>query len=139
MAQICQLPVDLLQFHGDETPEQCQFWGKPYIKALRMKEGVDIAAELALYRSAKGLLLDAYRAGVPGGTGESFDWQRIPAQYCGQMILAGGLTPDNIAQAVTTVRPYAVDVSGGVEDSPGIKDAEKIQAFVAAVQQADQQ
>jgi phosphoribosylanthranilate isomerase len=133
MEQILGLPVDLLQFHGDETAEQCQRWTHPYIKALRMKGDADVAASLRQYSSAKGLLLDAYQPGVPGGTGERFDWQRIPAAYRQQIILAGGLDPGNVAEAIAQVGPFAVDVSGGVEASHGIKDPAKVQAFIDAV------
>jgi phosphoribosylanthranilate isomerase len=102
-----------------------------------MREQSDIGAELAAYVSSQALLLDTYKAGVPGGTGETFDWQRIPAQYADRIVLAGGLNPDNVGAAVRKVRPYAVDVSGGVEAAPGLKDHARIRAFVAQVQAAD--
>jgi phosphoribosylanthranilate isomerase len=137
LEQITALPVDLLQFHGDESPEQCERWGKPYIKALRMKGDVDVEAAMQQFSSAKGLLLDAYQAGVPGGTGETFEWQRIPQQCRHQIILAGGLKPSNVAEALEQVNPYAVDVSGGVEASPGKKDAAKVQAFIDSVRQTN--
>ncbi|NHH86508.1 N-(5'-phosphoribosyl)anthranilate isomerase [Cobetia sp. MB87] len=125
--------LDLLQLHGNETPEQCRAAGRPYIKALRMRDGIDLAAEAARYHDARGLLLDAYRPGVPGGTGETFDWSRIPADLSLPVILAGGLESGNVAAAVTQVAPYAVDVSGGVEAAPGEKSAERMQAFCQAV------
>ena len=122
--------VDLLQFHGNECPDYCARHGRPWIKAIRMKEGVDLEAEAERYSAASALLLDAYRPGVPGGTGEAFDWKRIPVSLRERIVLAGGLTPENVAEAVRQVRPWAVDVSGGVEAAPGIKDAAKIERFI---------
>lgn len=130
------VPLDLLQFHGDETPAECDSYGRPYIKALRVKPGDDIAAQVALYESVRGVLLDTYVPGIPGGTGEAFDWSLVPADLCKPVILAGGLTTANVAQAIAQVRPFAVDISGGVESAKGIKDAAKIQAFMAAVRSA---
>lgn len=129
--------IDLMQFHGDETVEYCEQFSRPYIKALRMKPELSLAAEVALYGSAQNILLDAYRPGVPGGTGEVFDWQRIPETLAHQVILAGGLDSENVASAILQVKPYAVDVSGGVEQGKGIKDAAKIIAFVKEVNRAD--
>ena len=129
--------LDLLQFHGDETPTYCAGFERPWIKALRMRDGLDLHAAAAAYSGAQALLLDAYRPGVPGGTGETFDWSRIPASLAKPVILAGGLTPANVAQAITSVRPFAVDVSGGVEATPGCKDPELLMAFAAAVNGAD--
>jgi len=129
---LASVPLDLLQFHGDESVQQCEAFGRPYIKALRVKAGDDIAAQVARYPSAQGILLDAYVEGVPGGTGEAFDWSLIPQTLSKPLILAGGLRPDNVAEAVSRVRPYAVDVSGGVEASKGVKDVEKIGAFIRA-------
>ncbi|OUM05475.1 N-(5'-phosphoribosyl)anthranilate isomerase [Pseudomonas syringae] len=126
--------LDMLQFHGDETPEACDGYHRPYIKALRVKAGDDIAQACRAYRNARGVLLDTYVEGVPGGTGETFDWALIPDDLDKPVILAGGLTSANVAQAIAQVRPYAVDVSGGVEKSKGIKDREKILAFMSAVQ-----
>lgn len=125
-----EVPLDLLQFHGDESAEDCAGFGRPYIKALRVKPGDDIAAAVSRYPEASGLLLDTYVPGVPGGTGEAFDWSLVPHDAAKPLILAGGLTPDNVGEAVRQVRPYAVDVSGGVEAAKGIKDAAKIQAFI---------
>ncbi|MFJ3466272.1 phosphoribosylanthranilate isomerase [Pseudomonas sp. NPDC090201] len=127
------VPLDLIQFHGDETPEQCEGYGRPWIKALRVQAGDDIAASCALYDKARGILLDTFVAGVPGGTGETFDWALIPKQLSKPIVLAGGLTSANVSQAIAQVRPYAVDVSGGVEMSRGIKDHDKIRAFMSAV------
>lgn len=127
------VPLDLLQFHGDETPEQCEGYHRPYIKALRVKAGDDIAAACAAYASASGILLDTYVEGVPGGTGQAFDWSLMPQGLSKPIILAGGLSVQNVAQAIAQVQPYAVDVSGGVEKSKGIKDHDKIRAFMQAV------
>ncbi|MDH4564483.1 phosphoribosylanthranilate isomerase [Pseudomonas sp. BN411] len=127
---LTDVPLDLLQFHGDEGPEDCAGYGRPYIKALRVKPGDDVAAAISRYPAASGILLDTYVPGTPGGTGEAFDWSLVPRDAAKPLILAGGLTPENVGDAVRQVRPYAVDVSGGVEASKGIKDAVKIQAFI---------
>ena len=132
-----QTRIDLLQFHGGETPKFCGQFERPYIKALRMKPDLDLAVEAKSYSAAQAILLDAYRPGIPGGTGEVFDWDRIPAEHPAPIILAGGLTAENIAQAVQTVAPYAVDVSGGVEKSKGIKDAGKVEKFINEVNRAN--
>lgn len=130
---LAAVPLDLLQFHGDESLAQCEGYSRPYIKALRVKPGDDIAALMANYPSASGILLDTYVEGVPGGTGLAFDWSLVPAQLPKPVILAGGLTPENVAAAIARVKPYAVDVSGGVEASKGIKDADKVRAFIREV------
>ena len=127
------VPLDLLQFHGDETAVDCAGYHRPYIKALRVRPGEDIRARCADYPQAAGILLDTFVPGVPGGTGEAFDWSLVPENPGCPIILAGGLTPDNVAAAVRQVRPWAVDVSGGVEARKGVKDAEKVRAFVGAV------
>jgi phosphoribosylanthranilate isomerase len=132
------VPLDLLQFHGDEKPADCMGFGRSWIKAVRMADGVDLHALRKQYADGSGLLLDAYRPGVPGGTGERFDWQRIPPDLAGEIILAGGLDPDNVQGAVEQVGPYAVDVSGGVEASKGIKDPEKIRDFIRGVIRGNQ-
>ena len=131
--------IDLLQFHGNETPEECGAFHRPFIKAIRMREGIDLHQERRRYQNAAGLLLDTYRKDTPGGTGDSFDWTRIPADIADSVILAGGLTPGNVERAIRTVRPYAVDVSGGVERDKGIKDGAKIAAFIRGVERADNQ
>lgn len=125
--------LDLLQFHGDETPAECECYQRPYIKALRVKPGDDIAQLAAPYAKARGILLDTYVPGVPGGTGAAFDWSLVPRDLPQPVILAGGLSVVNVQAAIEQVRPYAVDVSGGVEASKGIKDAAKIRAFMRAV------
>ncbi|MBH3393645.1 MULTISPECIES: phosphoribosylanthranilate isomerase [Pseudomonas] len=130
------VPLDLLQFHGDEAPQDCEGYHRPWIKALRVRPGDDLEAACKLYAGARGILLDTYVAGVPGGTGEAFDWSLVPERLSKPIILAGGLSADNVGQAIAQVRPYAVDVSGGVEQAKGIKDAAKIEAFMRAVKQA---
>lgn len=120
----------LLQFHGDEDEAACARYGMPFIKAIRMAPGLDPAAEAARFPSARGLLTDAWSPDAYGGTGERFDWSRLPASLGKPLVLAGGLTPDNVARAAAQVRPWAVDVSGGVEAAPGIKDAGRIRTFI---------
>lgn len=132
------VPVDVIQFHGDEPAEFCQQFSRPYLKALRMKPGVDIAAAFARYDSARGILLDTFQDGVPGGTGKTFDWTRVQGQETSRLVLAGGLSAENVGDAVHRVQPAAVDVSGGVEQSPGVKDHKAIKDFIAAVRAADQ-
>lgn len=125
--------IDLLQFHGDEDPDFCERFSRPYIKALRVHEGMDITAEAARYPGARAILLDAFVPGIPGGTGTRFDWQAIPRELAPRLVLAGGLAADNVAEAIREVQPFAVDVSGGVEAAKGIKDAEKIRHFMNEV------
>jgi len=132
-----QVPLHLLQFHGDEGRKYCEQFGRPYLKALRMKPGLDVHAAIDSYPSAAGILLDAYRKGVPGGTGESFDWQRVPRRAARPIVLAGGLNPDNVSQAIAQTAPYGVDVSGGVEAAPGRKDFEKVVAFITNAKSGD--
>lgn len=131
------LPVTMMQFHGNESPEFCQSFNVPFIKAIRMRPGVDLNKEITRYQTAQGILLDTYQKGLPGGTGESFDWRLIPESHRNSIVLAGGLNAQNIFQAVKQLRPYAVDVSGGVELSPGVKDSQKINEFIANVHLAD--
>lgn len=130
------VPLDVLQFHGDEPAEACAGHGRPWYKALRVKPGDDIHAQSRAYPGAAAILLDTYVAGVPGGTGEVFDWSLIPDEFDKPIILAGGLTVDNVSTAIETARPYAVDVSGGVESSKGVKDHERVRAFVCKVRAA---
>ena len=134
---LSEVPLDLLQFQGDESAEACCGFGRPWIKAIHMREDIDLASVEQEYAAASGLLLDTYQAGLPGGTGRVFDWNRIPPSLAGKIILAGGLNGDNVEQAVRQLHPYAVDVSGGVEASKGIKDAAKIEAFIAGVKRGD--
>ena len=130
-----RVPLDLLQFHGDETPEQCRRHHRPYIKAIHMRDDLNLKENARRYADAQGLLLDT-ATDVAGGSGRSFDWSRVPSGLGKPVILVGGLTPENVAEAVRTVRPFAVDVSSGVEQSKGIKDAAKITAFIKAVREA---
>lgn len=125
------LPVDLLQFHGNEPAAFCTGFGRRYIKSVGMAGGnADVTA--AAHPAAAGLLLDGHAPGAPGGSGERFDWQRrLPAGRC--LIVAGGLRPDNVAEAVRRIRPWGVDVSSGVESAPGIKDRHRIAAFIEEV------
>ena len=122
-----------LQFHGNETPDFCGRFGLPYIKAARVRRGADLVQYLSRYQAAQGWLLDAYNDRLYGGTGEAFDWGLIPQNLARPVILSGGLTPENVGAGVRQVRPWAVDVSSGVEASKGIKDAAKIAAFIAGV------
>ncbi len=131
------VPLDVLQFHGDETPAYCEQFDKPYLKAIRVKAGVDLLQCAADFHSARGLLLDAYVEGIPGGTGAKFDWALIPDNLEIPVILSGGLDADNVAAAIRQVRPYAVDVSSGVEASKGIKSAAKIARFMQEVKGTD--
>lgn len=125
------VPLDLLQFHGEETPDFCRVFRLPYIKAVRMREGVDLPMLARRYADAAGVLVDSYVAGEAGGTGVSFEWDLVSLRGLQKpLILAGGLTADNVAAAVRKVRPYAVDVSGGVESAKGIKDPAKICRFM---------
>ena len=128
-----QVPLNLLQFHGDETPEFCQQFGTPWIKAVRMRQDINLWQLKEDYHLGQGLLLDAYQKGTPGGTGASFDWQRIPSDLAPEIILAGGLDATNIQAAIAQVQPWAVDISGGVESSKGLKDHAKIDAFMAEI------
>ncbi len=136
-AVCAQVPLDLLQFHGDETNGFCKGFGRRFMKALHMKPGLDLHDSVSAYPDACGILLDTYIAGTPGGTGETFDWRLIPSDIARPLILAGGLTPDNVAQAISLSRPYGVDVSGGVEASKGIKDGPKLQNFLREVRRGD--
>lgn len=133
---LAQVEIDLLQFHGSETAAYCEQFNRPYIKAIGMK-GVEQDADFLRssaenYRSAKALLLDGHAPGEAGGTGQSFDWKSIAAIEK-PVVLAGGLNADNVKQAIDLVRPFAVDVSSGVESSPGIKDRDKVMAFMLQV------
>jgi phosphoribosylanthranilate isomerase len=134
------VPVSLLQFHGDELADFCRQFQRPWIKACRVKPELNLSDIFQQYDEASALLLDTYKDGLAGGTGETFDWglvanDRLPRTAHQKVILAGGLTPENVGQAVSMVRPYAVDVSGGVEVAPGIKDADKMLSFVRAVRE----
>ncbi|SFI21360.1 phosphoribosylanthranilate isomerase [Nitrosomonas sp. Nm34] len=129
--------LNLLQFHGEETPEFCNQFKLPYIKALRVRREMNLLQYAELYQNAKGLLLDAYTAGMPGGTGQVFDWSLIPTDFPLPLVLSGGLNSDNVVNAIRQVRPWAVDVSSGVEAAKGIKDVNKISAFMQGVKNCE--
>lgn len=133
---LSRVPLQLLQFHGDESEADCARHGRPWIKAARMRAGVDLLEFSTLHPGARGILLDAFVDGYGGG-GRTFDWSLIPAAFGRPLILSGGLDADNVGEAVRRVRPWAVDVSSGVESAKGIKDAAKIAAFIAGVRHAD--
>lgn len=129
--------LSLLQFHGEESPDFCSQFRLPYIKALRVRKGMDLLQYSKLYQSARGLLLDTYTAGMPGGTGQVFDWDLIPKDFPLPLVLSGGLNPDNVVPAIKQVQPWAVDVSSGVEIAKGIKDVNKISAFMQGVKNCE--
>ncbi len=134
-ATLEQVPLSLLQFHGDESPAFCAQFDRPYMKAVRMQQPADLPQAAEQYAQANALLLDSYKAGVPGGTGQTFDWSMItPVDKA--LILAGGLSAENVAAAIRQIRPYGVDVSGGVESAKGIKDNEKMRKFMLEVANA---
>lgn len=135
---LASVPLDLLQFHGDEPPEFCAAFHRPWIKAVRMRPGTNLRVLVERYRGASGLLLDTYDPGAAGGTGRRFDWDLVPAWLAPQIILAGGLRADNVADAIRHVGPYAVDVSGGVESTKGVKDRAKMEAFLQGVKDGDE-
>ena len=136
-AVLAQAPVSLLQFHGAESPAFCRQFGLPYMKAVRVRAGVDLLQYAQDYHDAKALLLDAFVDGVRGGTGATFDWSLVPETLRLPIVLSGGLIADNVAEAIRAVHPWAVDVSSGVEAEKGIKDAVKIAAFMSGVRNAD--
>lgn len=131
-------PLDCLQFHGRESAGFCTQFARPYIRAVSMRPGVHVALALAAHPDARSFLFDAWREDAPGGTGETFAWERLPVLNV-PWILAGGLHAGNVGTAIQQLAPPAVDVSGGVESAPGIKDPARIQRFIAAVRAADEQ
>lgn len=132
-AVLSEVALDCLQFHGDEPPDFCEQFGRPYIKAIRMREQEDLTQRSSEYASARALLLDTYVPGVAGGTGKAFDWARVPTHNTLPLILAGGLHAGNVGEAILTASPFAVDVSGGVESEKGVKDQGKIREFINEV------
>ncbi len=134
---LARVPLDLLQFHGDEPPDFCATFGRPYVRAVRMEQGTDLVEYAHRFAGAKALLLDAFSPGVPGGTGLTFDWTRIPRDLPVPLILSGGLDAANVGRAMREARPWAVDVSSGVESSRGVKDPAKIVAFIRSVRRED--
>ena len=133
---LAEVRLDVLQFHGDETPDDCMQFNLPFLKAIRVNADTNLLQYAIDFRHAQALLLDAHSDAAYGGTGQTFDWNLIPAELSKPFILAGGLNADNVEQAIMQVKPYAVDVSGGVELSKGIKDADKIAAFMQGVRNA---
>jgi phosphoribosylanthranilate isomerase len=136
-AILAEVPLDLLQFHGAEPPDFCARFGRPWIKAIAVAPGVDLLQSATDYTGSRGLLLDAFVAGMHGGTGTRADWSAIPGSLPLPVILAGGLAPANVGEAIRVVRPWAVDVSSGVERDKGVKDHEKMAAFIRGVRDAD--
>ena len=135
---LARVPLDSLQFHGEEPPDYCGAFHRPWIKAVRMRPGADLKALVERYGGAKGLLLDTYDPTAAGGTGRRFDWDLVPEWLAPRIILAGGLNPGNAAEAVRRLRPYALDVSGGVESAKGVKDRGKMEAFIQGVKDGDE-
>lgn len=135
-AVLAQCVIDVLQFHGEESPAFCRSFQRPYLKAVRVQPGIDLQTLAAQYHDARGLLTDAFVEGAHGGTGKTFDWTLIPAQLSLPLILSGGLDEHNVADAVRRVRPAAVDVSSGVEAGKGVKSPQRVADFVAAVRAA---
>ena len=131
-----RVPLQLLQFHGDEAEADCARFGRPWIKAARMRAGVDLVEFASFHPGASGVLVDAFVEGYGGG-GKTFDWSLIPQGFGRPLVLSGGLDADNVVDAVRRIRPWAVDVSSGVESDKGIKDTAKIAAFIAGVRDAD--
>ncbi len=136
-AVLDQIPIDILQFHGAESPEHCRIYNKPYIKAVQMRSGLDLIDFAAAYNDATGILVDAYHPDAKGGTGHQFDWELLPEDIDFPLILAGGLDAENASSAVRAIHPYALDVSSGVEIEKGIKDAGKMKQFVEQVYRGD--
>ena len=133
---ISKLSPHYIQFHGDESPNFCHQFNYPFIRAVRMSKELKMAKILSSYKPSGGFLFDAWHADHYGGTGHVFDWNRLPVNLDFPLILAGGLNPDNVSSAVRTVRPAMVDVSGGVESSPGVKDEHKVREFVLNAKEA---
>lgn len=134
---LAAVSLDCLQFHGEESAQDCGGYGVPYIKAARVHEGFDLVQFAACHEKAQGILVDAFVPGIPGGTGQTFDWSVLPRQLPCPLVLSGGLTDHNVGEAVRTVHPWAVDVSSGVERAPGRKDRLRVQNFLEAVAKAD--
>ena len=134
---LARVPLAMLQFHGEEPPAYCDAFQRPWIKTVRMRPETDLRALTRRYRDARGLLLDTYAPAAAGGTGRRFDWDLIPEWLAPGIILAGGLDPGNVAEAIRQVGPYAVDVSGGVESAKGVKDRAKLEAFLRGVREGD--
>jgi len=135
---IATVAPDLVQFHGSEKAADCVRYGRPYLKSIAMGgDGADLEAVVAAHPQAAGFLLDSHAAGGQGGSGNTFDWAKIPKEFPRPLVLAGGLTAENVADAIRRVHPFAVDLASGIELAPGIKDLDKMRRFVAAVRECD--
>ncbi len=134
---LSRVNLDCLQFHGHETSAECERYGMSYIKVARVRQGFDLVQYAVGYQRARALLVDAYVEGIPGGTGKTFDWAQLPDALPLPLVLSGGLTPENVGLAVRSVRPWAVDVSSGVERAPGLKAADKVLQFIEGVRNED--
>jgi phosphoribosylanthranilate isomerase len=128
---------DLVQFHGSESAEDCVRYGRPYLKSVAMGGGGELHSVAAAHPQAAGFLLDSHAQGGQGGSGKTFDWSLVPKDFPRPLVLAGGLTPENVAAAIRSVRPYAVDLASGIESAPGIKDIDKMRRFVVAVRECE--
>jgi phosphoribosylanthranilate isomerase len=137
-AVLSGVTLDLLQFHGDEPPQYCVAFQRPWIKAVRMRPGTNLRELVERYRGASALLLDTYDPAAAGGTGRRFDWDLVPAWLAPHIVLAGGLNPNNVRDAIRRLRPYGLDVSGGVESAKGVKDRVKMEAFLQGVKDGDE-
>ena len=134
---LSHVSIDCIQFHGDESAAECRVYNKPYMKAIRMKPGLDVMEIAGQYNDAAALLLDAYHPGIKGGSGSQFDWDLIPENFSLPVVLAGGLQVDNVKQAIQSVKPYALDVSSGVEAEKGVKDVARMAAFIQQINESD--
>lgn len=134
-----RVDLDMIQFHGTETPEYCESFGKPWFKALPAGSysSIELLMEIDRYKNARAVILDAHEPGQKGGRGETLNWQSLPKSAAAPIMLAGGLNPDNVGEAIRVVQPAAVDVSSGVESAPGIKDHKLMQRFIQEVRNAD--
>ncbi|TLY51140.1 MAG: phosphoribosylanthranilate isomerase [Gammaproteobacteria bacterium] len=135
---VAKVQPDLLQFHGSETARDCVRYGVPYLRAVAMAEGGDPVAAMRAHRQARGFVLDGHAAGEQGGSGKTFDWSMAARAFDRPVLLAGGLTARNVGAAIRVARPFAVDVSSGIESAPGIKDMRKMRSFVSAVRKASE-
>lgn len=137
IATVCeQVPLDILQFHGDESASFCRGFSRPWFKGVRMRPELSLEHTMTEFDQARGVLVDTYKSGIMGGTGTAFDWSRLEGVDRNKLILAGGLTADNVRQALETVNPVAIDVSTGVESAPGVKDPERIKQFMNAARES---
>lgn len=134
---LAQVRFDLLQFHGDEPADYCAQFGVPYLRAIAMGDAPDLHQCANTFAHASALLLDSHSRASSGGSGQRFAWSRVPQGLRCKLILAGGLTPENVSEGIASVQPWAVDVSSGIESAPGVKDLNKMRAFVSEVSESD--